>query len=230
MTPKLPASSHKCCDTRPPAAVPKRPSGRSRSPRIDRSTITSPATRPWTQISPGARGTTAPTTTAHPHNHSPPTLTTAPVQISSTVDPRCRSSSSAGECRSMADTLAFKREERRREPRAATMSPPIGWLSDCAGFAVSGRRRRLALPPARHPGVAARTATAKTVRPRARAGGLRDRHRASFRLGCPAEEVRSLDRVHRTASDRRPRRRHGPAQSARRGCPLGRLSLEVRPA
>jgi hypothetical protein len=149
---------------------------------------------------------------------------------SSTVDPRCRSSSSAGECRSMADTLAFKREERRREPRAATMSPPIGWLSDCAGFAVSGRRRRLALPPARHPGVAARTATAKTVRPRARAGGLRDRHRASFRLGCPAEAVRSLDRVHRTASDRRPRRRHGPAQSARRGCPLGRLSLEVRPA
>jgi hypothetical protein len=85
MTPTLPAGSQKCCDTRPPAAVPTRPSGRSRSRRIDRSTITSPATRPWTQISPGARGTTAPTATANLHNHSPPTLTTAPVQISSTA-------------------------------------------------------------------------------------------------------------------------------------------------
>jgi hypothetical protein len=90
MRPSLPAGSRKCCDTRPRAAVPKRPSGRSRSPRIDRSTridgstITSPATRPRTQISPGARGTTAPTATTEPHNHSPPTLTTAPVQISST--------------------------------------------------------------------------------------------------------------------------------------------------
>jgi hypothetical protein len=83
MTASLPAGSRKCCDTRPPAAVPKRSSGRSRSPRIDRSTITSPATRPRTQISPGARGTTTPTATAELHNHSPPTLTTAPVQISS---------------------------------------------------------------------------------------------------------------------------------------------------
>jgi hypothetical protein len=84
MRPSRPAGSQKCCDTRPPAAVPKRPSGRSRSPRIDRSTITSPASRPRTQIRPGARGTTAPTATAEPHNHSPPTLTTAPVQIGST--------------------------------------------------------------------------------------------------------------------------------------------------
>jgi hypothetical protein len=95
MTPKLPAGSHKCCDTRPQAAIPKRPSGRSRSPRIDRATITSPATRPSTQISPGARGTTALTTTAELHNHSPPTLTTAPVQISSTVAPGSRWSSDA---------------------------------------------------------------------------------------------------------------------------------------
>jgi retron-type reverse transcriptase len=95
MTPKLPAGSHKCCDTRPQAAIPKRPSGRSRSPRIDRSTITSPVTRPCTQISPGARGTIAPTTTAEPHNHSPPTLTPAPVQISSTARLRSCSSSAA---------------------------------------------------------------------------------------------------------------------------------------
>jgi hypothetical protein len=53
-------------DSRPRAALQQRPSGRSRSPRIDPSTITSPAHGPWTQISPGARGTTA------LHNHSPP--------------------------------------------------------------------------------------------------------------------------------------------------------------
>jgi hypothetical protein len=45
MTCTLPAGSRKCRDSRPPAAVHQRPSGRSRSPRIDPSTITSPAAR-----------------------------------------------------------------------------------------------------------------------------------------------------------------------------------------
>jgi hypothetical protein len=44
MAASLPAGSHKCCDTRPPAAIRKRPSGRSRFPRIDRSTITTDTT------------------------------------------------------------------------------------------------------------------------------------------------------------------------------------------
>jgi transposase len=68
----LPASSLSCCDSRPRAALQQRPSGRSRSMRIDPSTITSPATRPRTQISPGARGTTV------IHNHSPPRLDRGP--------------------------------------------------------------------------------------------------------------------------------------------------------
>jgi transposase len=72
MTPSLPARSHSYRDSRPPAAVHQRPSGRSRPPRIDPSTITSPATRPSTQISPGARGTIGPTATRL-HNHPPPT-------------------------------------------------------------------------------------------------------------------------------------------------------------
>src|SRR5687767_11872618 len=72
MTASVPASSRRDCDTRPPAALHQRPSGRSRSPRIDPSTITSPATKPSTQISPGARGTIGATRTRQPHNHSPP--------------------------------------------------------------------------------------------------------------------------------------------------------------
>jgi hypothetical protein len=148
MTPKLPAGSHKSCDTRPPAAVPKRPSGRSRSPRIDRSTITSPATRPWTQISPGARGTTTPTATAELHNHSPPTLTTAPVQISSSQRLRSCSSSQtsvtersgglsrSGDCESRGSSggtrrswsarprLAYaNRRDGRGSPRASARGP-----------------------------------------------------------------------------------------------------------
>src|SRR4051794_16888924 len=75
----LPAGSRSFRDTRPRAAVDQRPSGRSRSPRIDPSTITSPAHGPWTQISPGARGAIEPTT---PHNHSPPDFAEARVQIS----------------------------------------------------------------------------------------------------------------------------------------------------
>jgi hypothetical protein len=71
----LPASSRSFCDTRPRAAVNQRPSGRSRSPRIDPSTITSPAPRPSTHISPGARGTIA---TTPPHNHSPLSLDEGP--------------------------------------------------------------------------------------------------------------------------------------------------------
>src|SRR5215211_3352476 len=74
MAPNLPAGSRSFCDTRPPAAVNKRPSGRSRSPRIDPSTITSPAHGPWTQISPGAGGAIEPTL---PRNHSTPGNSTA---------------------------------------------------------------------------------------------------------------------------------------------------------
>ena len=82
MTANLPASSLSFRDSRPRAAVHQRPSGRSRPPRIDPSTITSPATRPSTQISPGARGTNG--EPRPPRNHSPPALTEAPVQISGT--------------------------------------------------------------------------------------------------------------------------------------------------
>jgi len=82
MATQLPASSRNCCDSRPTTAVHQRPSGRSRSPRIDPPTITSPALGPSTQISPGARGTIRPNP-GRVHNHSPPHLTQAPVQISS---------------------------------------------------------------------------------------------------------------------------------------------------
>jgi hypothetical protein len=75
MTASLPASSRSCRDSRPWAAVHQRPSGRSRPPRIDPSTITSPATRPSTQISPGASGTIG---TTPLHNHSPPRLDRGP--------------------------------------------------------------------------------------------------------------------------------------------------------
>jgi hypothetical protein len=85
MAPSLPASSRSFRDTRPRAAVHQRPSGRSRSPRNDPSTITSPAKRPSTQISPGIRGTNKPTRPATPHNHSPPSLTEAPIQISNSA-------------------------------------------------------------------------------------------------------------------------------------------------
>ena len=73
MTPTLPARSRSYRDSRPRAAIHQRPSGLSRPPRIDPSTITSPAPRPSTQISPGARGTIRPTATTPLHNHSPPT-------------------------------------------------------------------------------------------------------------------------------------------------------------
>ena len=89
--------------TRPRAAVHQRPSGRSRSPRIDPSTITSPTPGSSTQISPGVRGTIGPTP---PHNHSPPDLTEARVQISGSeglVFPTCPISSRIGELSARSD-------------------------------------------------------------------------------------------------------------------------------
>ena len=63
-----------------PVAAHQRPSGRSHSTRTDRSTITSPTpSGSRTQISPGIHGATQ---HRNHHNHSPPPLTPAPVQIS----------------------------------------------------------------------------------------------------------------------------------------------------
>src|SRR3954453_11946990 len=78
MTPTLPASSHRCRETRPPwAALLKRPSGRSRLLRNDPSTISSPATAAADPDKPGR-----PRSDRRTHNHSPPALTSAQVQIS----------------------------------------------------------------------------------------------------------------------------------------------------
>ena len=80
MAPKLPTSSLKPCGSHASVAAQQRPSGRSRSTRNDRSTITSPTTRSRTQISPGIRGANHDPIN---HNHSPPSLDEgAPVQIS----------------------------------------------------------------------------------------------------------------------------------------------------
>jgi hypothetical protein len=79
MEPSLPVSSRGFCDTRPQAEIQQRTSGRRRSPRSDPSTITSPALRSSTQISPGIRGAIGPTP---PRNHSPPDFREARVQIS----------------------------------------------------------------------------------------------------------------------------------------------------
>jgi hypothetical protein len=69
MATSLPASSRGSRDTRPRTAVPRRMSGRSRSPRNDPSTITSPASRAAHPDKPGRPrndpGTYHPTTT-HP--------------------------------------------------------------------------------------------------------------------------------------------------------------------
>src|SRR4051812_18919413 len=82
MTSTLPAGSRKCPGSRPTAAAHQRPSGRSHSTRTDPSTITSPTlTGSRTQIRPGIHGAQRQTT--H-HNHSPPHLTPAPVQIRGT--------------------------------------------------------------------------------------------------------------------------------------------------
>src|SRR3954465_12949486 len=80
MTPKLPASSRKCRETRPTrAALLKRPSGRSRLLRNDPSTTSSPATTAADPDKPGR-----PRSDRQTHNHSPPTWTAARVQISDT--------------------------------------------------------------------------------------------------------------------------------------------------
>jgi hypothetical protein len=108
MTSTLPASSRKCCGTRPDeAAAQQRPSGRSHSTRTDRSTITSPTTRSRTQISPGIHGADQ-----HPErNHSPPgRLTEAPVQLSSTA------SAQASDCR-LAGPSAIDRQGAARHRR-----------------------------------------------------------------------------------------------------------------
>ena len=85
----LPASSRSFRGSHPSAvAAHQRPSGRSHSARNDRSTITSPTvetTRSRTQISPGTHG--AIRNLVH-HNHSPPALTSARVQISASGRPR----------------------------------------------------------------------------------------------------------------------------------------------
>jgi hypothetical protein len=107
MTSTLPAGSRKCRGSRPTAAAHQRPSGRSHSNRTDPSTITSPTlTGSRTQIRPGIHGAQRQTT--H-HNHSPPPLTRARVQISSTHQrgpPGSSFSSRAGVSGSRAQTLA----------------------------------------------------------------------------------------------------------------------------
>jgi hypothetical protein len=57
-----------------------------RATRTDRSTITSPTARSRTQISPGIHGDQH----ADHHNHSPPTLTQAPVRISASGESSVR--------------------------------------------------------------------------------------------------------------------------------------------
>src|SRR2546430_833902 len=54
------------------AATHRRPSGRGRPQRTDPSTITSPASRPRTQISPGVRGRIGQKNRRPARNHSPP--------------------------------------------------------------------------------------------------------------------------------------------------------------
>jgi hypothetical protein len=59
----------------------RRPSGRSRSSRIDPSTITSPTVLPSTQISPGVRGAIGPMPASRLHSRAPPNATEALVQM-----------------------------------------------------------------------------------------------------------------------------------------------------
>jgi hypothetical protein len=77
----LPTGSHKCRETRSArAALLTRLSGRSRLPRNDPSTISSPATSAADPDKPGR-----PRSDRQPRNHSPPALTRTRVQISDTV-------------------------------------------------------------------------------------------------------------------------------------------------
>jgi hypothetical protein len=128
--------------SRPRAATHERPSGRSRSPRIDRSTITSPTTRSRTQISPGVRGAT-PNTYQQPRNHSPPpTGSTALLQINrhgerSEPDFRrlataARAAAATAACRRLAEARLRARAERREHRELA---------QHVRGAAVRTRRR-----------------------------------------------------------------------------------------
>src|SRR5215210_8381407 len=81
MPSRLPTRSQKCRETRSSrAALLTRLSGRSRLLRNDPSTISSPATAAADPDKPGR-----PRSDRQPHNHSPPALTRARVQISITL-------------------------------------------------------------------------------------------------------------------------------------------------
>jgi hypothetical protein len=127
----LPASSRSYRGSHPEqVAAHQRPSGRSHSTRTDRSTITSPTpTRSRTQISPGIHGD------QHPdhHNHSPPTLTQAPVQISGSA--RSQRTAAAG----AAESHGYEQLARRcrllrgcRSGRACDRAPPDAWTSSAS--------------------------------------------------------------------------------------------------
>jgi hypothetical protein len=127
----LPAGSRSFRGSHPtPVAAHQRPSGRSHSTRTDRSTITAPTpTRSRTQISPGIHGATQ-----HPndHNHSPPPLTPAPVQISEPGTPR--------ETRRLAaDAGAARRAPAPRERgEAQRRSAPQPWGRAVRSVALRG--------------------------------------------------------------------------------------------
>src|SRR3954467_14933806 len=111
MTPRLPASSRKCRETRPArAALLKRPSGRSPLLRNDPSTISSPAATAADPDKPGR-----PRSDRQPHNHSPPALTSPPVQISDTVA-SCHSATLLGELPVRSLLLLVVRRDGRLDP------------------------------------------------------------------------------------------------------------------
>ena len=163
----LPASSRSCCGSHPRVAAHQRPSGRSHSARNDRSTITSPTvetTRSRTQISPGIHGAIPDPT--H-HNHSPPALTRAHVQISSSDDPIAtgRSYSSIG---AVASACRHERihATRTAEPEpgnvAAIAPAPRHYICTsreggiCSPCRSSVPSARPTCPTTRHPGRAER--------------------------------------------------------------------------
>src|SRR4051812_5016620 len=118
MTPRLPASSRKCRETRlTRAALLKRPSGRSRLLRNDPSTISSPATTAADPDKPGR-----PRSDRQPHNHSPPALTTARVQISMSLPP-LRAASPVASVRADRSAAAAADEARPRLSTDAHQAP-----------------------------------------------------------------------------------------------------------
>jgi hypothetical protein len=172
----LPASSRSYRGSHPEqVAAHQRPSGRSHSTRTDRSTITSPTpTRSRTQISPGIHGD------QHPdhHNHSPPTLTQAPVQISS-----CRWT-------------------RRTAP---PLSRDGAGRNDTSLHEAQSTRRTVtgSGPPAATAGRSPQSTPMSTPAPTQAVA--RDGHRARRKRGCLAAEA-SRSRSRRT-TDHRPQRR-----------------------